>query len=900
MAYYDTMGGYTGYESAFVPSVPDETEEERRRRLAAQQPVTEKITYNPDGTQKVTITGTREALSASNPNTPTVVAPVAPRAMTPAAAPAAPAPQGGMTQDEYNAYIARNESGGRPDIGYHMPGKSSAYGTYGITNAAYQDVQRAAPQFAGRPITSLTPQEQTQAQDVYTKQNTRYLQNYGVEPTQGNLALAHFLGAKGAADYIKTGTISQAAAAANGGEERVRQIAEQRLALGQAPVSGAAQPPAQPAPVAPAAPAAVAPAEPAAQPAQPAQPAVPSQGMVQVDDQGNRMVTTPTGETFVVGPDNRPLPQRGVAVEQMGAFGQDFIKNQNNPQGLLTIADDKSGKYTEFERQLARDQIVDNLRYQKLNQEGQRMATQAIQTNDGRMLTKILQDRSEGVTAGGIAKAFLYSLIGFQSGAKDVVNKMGIGATWQQQMDASGNPAMIKVSADGLPLEGYDATGNKLSVDQLAAYGGGAGGKFKPDVSTQAYVKTDPQGNVTMRGVRVTETLPGGGTRTYVESGGKRYDINAGWQPEGISTAAAKTEATKAVELRYTGPMAYTKAGAEFIGRFNAENGTNIGYQTQTPGAPLVDLNTGQRVVPNANGTITATTRTGTTTAPAPTGAVTTTPSGMTPAQITTQTAVGKAAQEQFATKTIPAIIEEGTNGSSVANIRTQQINTIKDNPSILGIFNGSGTKYDQARNVITKLISGAYGAENSGDFYKELNAIGLSSTERAALENFGNLNMEVNSKTLKANTGGGQISNAEQKINQQANLGQIAEQTPLASLQGLYRSQFTGNLNNYKQYFASQNPDLNTDAKFAAAWQKEQALYSKAYTGIMEARAEYLKQYLPPKDASAQQLDAFRDKVFKAFEMYPAPTFDATTGKWSYVTKNAELAAARKLQGTR
>jgi hypothetical protein len=609
------------------------------------------------------------------------------------------------------------------------------------------------------------------------------------------------------------------------------------------------------------------------------------QGGVQIDDLGNKTVTTPTGETFVVGPDNRPLANRGVAVEQMGAFGQDFIKNQNNPQGLLTIADDKSGRYTEFERKLARDQIVDTLRYQNEEKRGQQMARDAIQNNDGRALAKILQDRGEGITAGGIAKAFLYSLIGFQSGAKDVVNKMGVGATWQQTRDQAGNSALIKVSADGLPMEGFDNTGAKLSTQQIANFMTGTG--LGKNVSVTAEVYLDPK-----TGNRYKSGVDSRGNAALINiQGGPAYSGDPkNLQVQSIGTAAAKAEATKAVDLRYAGPIAYTKAGADFAGKFNAENGTNIGYQSQTPGAPLVDLNTGQRVVPNANGTITATTSTG--------GTATGGTSGMTPAQITTQTAVSKAAQEQFATKTISAIVEEGTNGSRVANIRTQQINTIKDNPSILGIFNGSGTEYDKARNVITKLITGAYGSDNSGDFYKELSNIRLSEPERAALENFGNLNMEINSATLKANTGGGQISNAEQKINQQANLGQIAEQTPLASLQGLYRSQFQGNLNNYKQYYASNQPDLNTDAKFAAAWQKEQAKMSKAYTGIMEARAEYLKQFVPPKDASPQQLDAFKDKVFKAFEMFPAPTFDATTGKWNYQTANAERAAARKLIG--
>jgi len=67
MAYeYDQLGNVIGeYES----------DEERRRRLdaeAAQQPVKQTTTYNPDGTQEMTIRGTPQALSAANPNTPTL------------------------------------------------------------------------------------------------------------------------------------------------------------------------------------------------------------------------------------------------------------------------------------------------------------------------------------------------------------------------------------------------------------------------------------------------------------------------------------------------------------------------------------------------------------------------------------------------------------------------------------------------------------------------------------------------------------------------------------------------------------------------------------------------------------------------------------------------------------
>jgi hypothetical protein len=71
MAYQDPMGYYMGYD-------PEEEERKRREQEAAAQPVTQKITYNPDGTQKMTISGTPQALSSANPNTPTVTSPVMP------------------------------------------------------------------------------------------------------------------------------------------------------------------------------------------------------------------------------------------------------------------------------------------------------------------------------------------------------------------------------------------------------------------------------------------------------------------------------------------------------------------------------------------------------------------------------------------------------------------------------------------------------------------------------------------------------------------------------------------------------------------------------------------------------------------------------------------------------
>ena len=120
-----------------------------------------------------------------------------------------------------------------------------------------------------------------------------------------------------------------------------------------------------------------------------------------------------------------------------------------------------------------------------------------------------------------------------------------------------------------------------------------------------------------------------------------------------------------------------------------------------------------------------------------------------------------------------------------------------------------------------------------------------------------------------------------------------------MASLQGLYRSQFASELAAAKTAFALKNQaELNTDAKFAAAWNKEQTKLIKNYEAIMEARAEFLKPFRPKEGASAAELNAFRDKVFKAFELYPAPTYDSESGSWNLGTTWNQKAIAKKVLG--
>jgi len=849
-----------------------------RDRMEAAAPVKpedvvkkQQVETRADGSKTVKTTTEVPAASSTVPGEE-IVQPVVPGARAPEAgagrgfvnpAPVtqtAPAPTGALPAN-YNERIAQMESGNNPNIGYHDRARSSAFGKYGITDKAWADVQKNNPALAGVRKEDATPEQMEMAQNTVTNNNSRYLTKLGVEVNPNTLAAAHFIGAQGLANYLRDGTISEGAAKANGGYEKTKRIIDQRLGGAFAPASGAAMQ--ANAPVAPQQEAPqTAPSEPTA-----INPYSLSTGAPGV---GLRVPTQPA-------PTASPST---IAVEAYQA-------NQNDPMALLKMRNDEN--LPQFIRERAGNQAYELLNRERMTATAEAKVDQMVASGDQNAIAKTMASKPK-TEEGSFIKAVLYARLGLNDLARDEQIKLGAGTKWETVTGPDGENALVKIGADGRPLEGIRANGQAFTDEELIKFGGNAGVKFtKPDVSMQDVEKNGMKGRV------VTVYDRNNKPTTVVESGGKRFAYDATWKPVSIGVAAEKAEGAAQVKLKYAGPTAYTEAGAKAAGQFNFENGTNIGYASQQPGAPLVDLNTGKPVQVSSNGVISVT-QTGTPGA----GVTTTAPAigGQTPAQITQGQAVSKVAQEQYVKTTVPTINEEGNNARQVASIRRQQLSTIASNPSILNIFNGTGENYDRARNVITKMITGAYGEENSGEFYKAVKALGLTEGERAALEDFGNANMAINSKTLKANSGAGAVSNAEQKANQAANLQNLAETTALGAMQALHRSQFTSDLSAAKQHYMNNNPGLNDDAKFNNAWSKESSKYTKAYEGIIDARAEFLKPFRPPADASKEQLAMFKDKVFKAFEMFPAPKFDAETGKWDYGTANAQRAAAKKLLG--
>jgi hypothetical protein len=418
---------YPGYDIAALKEAYRQAQAAKLQQTEKSgKPVTETIKTDPEtGEQTVTISGSPEALSASNPYTPTVVS-AAVSSPEPSARPMM-RPRPVSPEEAYNQYTARMESGGNPNVGYHNPQKSSAYGTYGITQPQYQEIQRANPQFAGRDISSLSPEEQGQAnttsRDVYAQQ----LRAKGVEPTEENLRLAHFLGAGGANQYLKSGAISPQAAAANGGEERVRQIAQQRL---QGPAVPGQQPEAMIA------------------------------GTASSD-----VELTPTEQAIARmsrTPGFNPLGEKPTVDQQASNA---LIAAGNNPTKLYALAGNEN--FPENFRSIARDMA---LQHDKFKDTEQRVIANITDATNGNVTAaqKMLKSLNKPGEEGSITKAVLLGLIGLKSMAKDEYLKYSGQYYKTDRVKLDNEEFTVQRNPSGAIVHAYYANAEKASPEKIA------------------------------------------------------------------------------------------------------------------------------------------------------------------------------------------------------------------------------------------------------------------------------------------------------------------------------------------------------------------------------------------------------------------------------------------------
>lgn len=862
---YDEMGNYAGYDDSYDNSQPvspyDFEEEEKRkeelkRQLEAEQKKADELASQVSHKQEVVEYGDGSRTVKTTKEIPA---------------------KGPVSPMDYNASIAQQESGNRPDIGYHDRNKGSAYGPYGMTTAAWQDARRVDPSLP-EDITQATPAQLTAGQTGYTQQNAQALQAYGVEPTSQNLSAAHFLGAKGLSDYLKTGYISPAAADKNGGADNVRRIVNQRLGGQAAPASGASN---------------LMPGEQGGQPTQKPQlqPISPDQAQAEGGNAGQG-IRVPGMGTTMPGEDGSK------------SFIDRYQNDQNDPNALMKLSTDTDAP--DWMKDRARNRAADLITQQREMQAAQEKVSSMSESE----LAKAMREKTTG---GSWVKAIFYAAIGAKGLAQAEGAKLGLGSE-KTVTGADGKAYMVKVAVNGTPLEGYSAeTGKKLSAEELVNAVGQ--GTSKREVSTSAEQfqdkegniyrsQADKQGNLVTKNIVTGETYKGDPTKlTRVRDVASQTsdERKQGFKRENDATSFANSirkldyaSKLKAVEdfqqaAVNRGEPLLTDAELSQMGVDRPDLGP--APQRQQPGTTMA---------PQA-GKVTAPVAPQPQAGQAPTQAVqpvapgTSVTGRITPEQMKRQEAEAKLQREATSAVDVDEMkryneyvekeIQPKADASkTISRVRREQVNGpegILNNPEIAGLLSGSSG--GEVGNILRDLITGQF--KDQADLSTRVAALNLTPRQKDVLYTQIGLNNQIAPLTLRANAGPGAVSDAEQKANREANVD-IARQPLYSGLTLMTRDQFEKDKSIAKNDFRSANPEIRKTDALNKAWAAQEKRANEAYDGIYAARAAYIAKHNPNNTNPGAVVDAFK--------YYPVPTWNGTG--WDYGTEYAKKAARRPL----
>jgi YD repeat-containing protein len=559
----DPMGNYTGYE---------ETEEERRRRLAAEAtPVTQTIKTNPvTGEQEMTIKGTPQDLSAANPRTPTVSGAVSPDQIFQRQI---QAESGGQHIDPRTGQILTSPKGAQ-GIGQIMPSTAAQPG-YGIRPASPEEIatREGNLSFADRYKQGML--------QTFGGDQQKATAAYNAGPGAIKRAEQQAAASGGAwTDYIPKETMAYLGKVfgnmmptAQASTLPPGQLQQQPSVTVAPTGSVTSQPTTSIAPTAQAAPEAA--------------PAGPVNPMYAFNATG--------GAPGLRMPDAMQQ-QQAMEMAQRNQAVNEFQTATKNPDAMIDY--------------MARKDVPDDLKTaMKINhfealsaekrQRDMEEKAMKIVTEQPQKIPRMMNDPSE---EGSLFKAWLYNMIGFKAGVEAETAKMNLPSKWLPA-EADGKSGMVLYSTSGRPLQGVNSDNTKMTPEELATFASaGTTKRTKPDVSMQDVEKGDMKGRVVTTYDRQNRPT------TVVESGGKTYAYDASWKPVSIGTAGAKAEQAAQIKTNY----AEVTAALTEQGKIKGEL-AKYGYAVQqVPGGKSIVTKNGAPVPTDANGQIQLTDNAGT------------------------------------------------------------------------------------------------------------------------------------------------------------------------------------------------------------------------------------------------------------------------------------------------
>ena len=537
-----------------------------------------------------------------------------------------------------------------------------------------------------------------------------------------------------------------------------------------------------------------------------------------------------------------------------------------------------------------------SLQEQKDRTAAQQQAQEIMAKGDGLAFAREMKKE------GSLLKAMLLGAFGANDMARNELNKLGYGGTWQTVFDQQGNRAMVKVRQDGLPMEGFDQSGRALNAEEMGRFAIGGMQAGQLDIVGGTYVN-DQTGEV---GRMVTDKRTG---RTFVQTDAGLKPMT-GFRPQSSagSLGDQRNRMIQELNLKLVGKSAeeamailrpYNQAlagqGLPIIQPSEVGiQAPQIGGGTSAPAAPAA-----QPAAPVAPGAMPQPT----TPAAAPTAAPvapgaepsampqlsatmpelrpsvsTAAPAGGRPTltEIQASAAGQEAESKSFVDYKDKEILPKAETGGRLASIRRDQISGpdgVLNNPEIAGLLSGTGSQSREFANLFRDIVAGKF--ENEADMSARVKATGLTDRMKEVLQIQLQRQREVTPLLIREVAPVGAITDFEQRMAKEAGID-VLRQGLYATLTNLTRSQFQSDMSAYKAVWAQQNPQYRTRAEFDRAWNQEKARLDAAYRKVYEDRAKYLGRYNRDGKNNNATVVAFRDH-------YPVPQFDQQTGQWQF-----------------
>jgi len=750
------------------------------------KPVTQTVKTDPTtGEQTMTISGSPQDLSPSNPLTPTVSAPVVPQQTAPQAAPAPVQP---VAPDQTFNRMVQAESNGQ---------QFNPQGGVLTSPKGAQGMAQIMPATAANPgygVAPATPEE------IATPEGNKA---FGQRYYQG--LLNHFGGdeQKAIAAYNAGPGRVQQNLQANNGQLNVSQLPQETQGyLNQVQGQG---------PVAP--------------------------------NQVSPMIAGSASSDVGLTPTEQAIAQMNGGKKPNEAeintyYGKQIVDNLGNPVKMAQIYQDPNAPA--FAKQASMRQMADIMGFQKGTADAQRDVSQM--TPDA--IANALKSKSE---EGSYVKAVLYAQLGLKDLAAEEQQKLGAGRYFEMQTIGSGpnaEPVLIQKDKNGMPIYGITNSGQQLTTKELAVYAAPKGVEQSSEIYKNPYDKNGPAfyyerrpgqtavfkevgtGRVAtpeeaklLNKIGVAGTLEQQGTAAYNKGAYGAAGRGAG---EGL------TPTTIAAQPGIQGQGAPTVSGPAIPGQPGTQPVVRQPAPTTAPTttAPVVN----NPSIPNPFN------QTATTTAPG--GGI---------AQQKENIKTQGQRTESF-NKIIDTEYREGAQkGEVISNNRKQQFDILnRVDPAtgkgmaetISGLYNAANEHPgEQKWSIVRDIMAGKALPDN--DASNRIAQLNLSPDAKSALQQFNSLNAQIASQTLRETAGPGSVSDAEQAANRARNVD-LTKAPMLGAYNMMGQSQFTGDLHRYKADLAAGTNAPNATA-FDRDFRKTQAELIKSYREVTEARLSYI-----------------------------------------------------------